>query len=249
VRSSRLYEATAKNLLRISVELVGGVESDEQLDEFEPSPGKLAARKTMGNAVELGSIAAFGFSPLWLLAASADVTRGSRVYLDTLVGELRANGVLAAETRVDTVDDLLAKLERASGTSARLIDVPPLELGALKRSLAEFREDSTELPQREEMESVLRGLQAVAERERRSLLEISVGIGLAFFNSARHVGRQHLLDPYGEDLAPLRAEGFGAYAARVSKPYAKAVATHFGPEPGTWTERGVERLRTTRRSK
>lgn len=59
-RNSRLYEATAKNLLRVMVELVGGVESETAHLEFEPSPGKLAVRKGAGNVVELGSIAAFG---------------------------------------------------------------------------------------------------------------------------------------------------------------------------------------------
>ncbi len=248
VRTSRLYEATAKNLLRISVELVGAVESAEAVGQFEPSAGKLAVRKTMGNAVELGSIFAFGFSPLWLLAAAADVTRGSRVYLDTLVAELRAAGVLATNTKIDTVDELLATLESASGTSARLIDVPPLELGALKRSLAEFRQDASDLPKQEELASVLEGLRTVAERERRTLLVVSVGVGTAFFNSAKHVGHQHLLDPYSEDLAPIRTEGFGAYAARVSAPYAEAVAKHFDAEPDTWTERGLARVRTPKRN-
>jgi len=64
VRRSRLYEATAKNLLRVTIELVGGVDRPPAPDELEPSVGKLAARKAAGNAVELGSIAAFGFSPL-----------------------------------------------------------------------------------------------------------------------------------------------------------------------------------------
>src|SRR5919204_5227625 len=55
VRRSRLYEATAKNLLRITVELVGGVERTEpSTDEVESSTKKLAVRKTAGNAVELG---------------------------------------------------------------------------------------------------------------------------------------------------------------------------------------------------
>ena len=63
--------------------------------EFEPSSGKLAVRKAAGNVVELGSILAFGFSPLWLLAGAADVTRGTRVYLDALVAELKAAGVIA----------------------------------------------------------------------------------------------------------------------------------------------------------
>ena len=89
VRRSRLYEATAKNLLRITVELIGGVArpSEHVAGEVEPSPGKLAVREQPGTSSRLGSIFAFGFSPLWLLAAAADVTHGTRVYLDALVGE------------------------------------------------------------------------------------------------------------------------------------------------------------------
>ena len=244
VRGSRLYEATAKNLLRLSIELVGGVEAPAgAADEYEPNATRLAVRKTAGNAVELGSIAAFGFSPLWLLAAGADVTHGTRVYLDALVGELKLVGVLAQETQLATVDDLLAALEGGSGTAARLIDIPPLELAALRRSFADLRADASGLPSPTEMAALYNGLRAEAVRERRSLLEVSTGVGIAFFNSARHVGRQHLLDPYGEDLKPLLNEGFGAYAARVSRPYGAAVARNFDPERASLTERGLEKLR------
>jgi hypothetical protein len=249
VRRSSLYEATAKNLLRITIEFVGGVEPEASGEEFEPSAGKLLARKATGNVIELGSIAAFGFSPLWLLAATADVTRGSRTYLDAFVGELRINNVLAEDTTVHTLDELLGVLEGASGTTARLIDVPPLEVAALRESLSSLRADASGLPKPAEMTSMLNGLRTLAKQERRSMLEVSVGVGTAFFNSARHVGRQHLLDPYSEDLAPLREEGFGAYAGRVSKPYAEAVRQHFGSETPTWTERGLKRLRPTSRSK
>src|SRR5918996_5349047 len=144
VRRSRLYEATAKNLLRISVELVGGVERPQTAvaGEFERSPRKLAVRKGAGNVVELGSIFAFGFSPLWILAAAADVTRGTRVYLDVLVDELKDAGVVARDAELHSVDELLASFEGASGTTARLIDIPPLELEALKQSLRDLREDA-----------------------------------------------------------------------------------------------------------
>src|SRR3954466_5384015 len=67
VRSSRVYEATAKNVLRITIELVGGVEGQATTDE--PSAGRLAVRKGAGNVVEFGSLAAVGVSPPWLLAA------------------------------------------------------------------------------------------------------------------------------------------------------------------------------------
>ena len=244
VRGSRFYEATAKNLLRITVELVGGVErpTAEVAGEVETSAGKLAVRKAGGNVVELGSILAFGFSPLWLLAATADVTRGTRVYLDALVRELKASGVLANDASVASVDELLGALEGASGTTARLIDIPPLEVDALKQSLSDLRDDATGLPTPQELATLYAGLVAEADREQRSLLEVSVGIGLAFFNSARKVGRQHLLDPYTEDLRPVREEGFAAYAARVGRPYAQAVARHFDAAQPTFTERGLRRL-------
>ena len=243
VRESRLYEATAKNLLRVSIELVGGVEAPPYGEEYEPDAKKLAVRKTAGNALELGSIAAFGFSPLWLLAATADVTRGTRVYLDALVGELRSEGVLAADAHFRSVDDLLGALEGSSGTAARLIDIPPLEVAALRQSVAQLREDASGLPTPAELAALYDGLRATAVRERRSLLEVSAGIGIAFFSSARHVGRQHLLDPYARDLSPVRDEGFGAYAARVSRPYGEAVARHLDPERATLTERSLGRLR------
>ncbi len=244
VRRSRLYEATAKNLLRITVELVGGVERPraEVADEHEPSPRRLAVRKGAGNVVELGSIFAFGFSPLWLLAAAADVTHGTRVYLDALVGELKDAGVVARDAELASVDDLLASLEGASGTTARLIDIPPLEVQALRQSLSDLRENAEGLPTPAELAAVYTGLVDEADREQRSLLEVSVGMGLAFFNSARKVGRQHVLDPYTEDLRPVRDEGFASYAARVGRPYAQAVLRHFDPRRTTLTDRGIGRL-------
>src|ERR671918_2370548 len=245
VRRSRLYEATAKNLLRITVELVGGVERarGEAASEFEQSPKKLAVRKGAGNVVELGSIFAFGFSPLWILAAAADVTRGTRVYLDALVDELKDAGVIAREAELGSVDELLAAFEGASGTTARLIDIPPLEVEGLRRALRDLREDAEGLPKPEELAAVYSALVREADREQRSVLEVSVGMGLAFFNAARHVGRQHVLDPYTEDLKPVRDEGFGAYALRVGRPYAQAVGRHFDVERRTLTDRAIDKLR------
>jgi hypothetical protein len=240
-RRSRLYEATAKNMLRIAIELVGDVE--RQAPAGQPDAAELMKRKTAGNVVEFGSIAAFGFSPLWLLAAASDVSRGSRVYLDALVDELKRAGVLREEAQLGTVDDVLAALEGTSGTTARLIDLPPFELAELRKSFAELRESASELPSPQELATLFRGLQQAAAQERRSLLEVSSGMGLAFLASARNVGRTHVLTPYSEDLRPLRDEGFAAYARRVAVPYRAAVAGHFDRRRQSLTERALARLR------
>ena len=244
-RRSRLYEATAKNLLRIAIELVGAVERPQEADA--PEADELAKRKVAGNAVELGSIAAFGFSPLWLLAGAADVLHGSRVYLDALTAELKRTGVLEEGAEIATVDDLLGALEGASGTSARLVDIPPLELAALRRSLADLRANAGELPRPRDLAALYEGLRRTAARERRPLLEVSAGMGLAFLVAARNVGQEHVVAPYAEDWKPLRAEGFAAYARRIARPYGAAMSGHFDAGSTSWTERGVSRLRRATR--
>jgi hypothetical protein len=238
VRRSRLYEATAKNLLRLSIELLGGVR-DAPSAEPEQDAGGLALRKGAGNVVELGSIAAFGFSPLWLLAGAADLTHGSRVYLRTLVSELKAADVLAEDVDVGSVDELLDVLEQTSGRTARLIDVPPVELAELRSSLAELRDEATDLPSAAELRSLYDGLRRAAAAERRPLLQVSTGIGLAFLLTAGKVGREHLFVPYGEDWRPVLREGFGAYAARVALPYRAAVEGHLDPGRPSLTERAL----------
>jgi hypothetical protein len=241
VRQSRVYEATAKNVLRITIELVGGVGQEAQPDQ--PSAGKLAVRKGAGNVVEFGSIAAFGFSPLWLLAAASDLARGSRVYLAALVGELKDNGVLERDAEIASVDQLLGVLERGAGKSAALIDVPPMELKELRTSIAELAAERKELPGPDQLQALYEGLIRQARAENRSLLAVSSGIGLAFVTSAQHVGREHVWAPYREDWQPLRQEGFAAYARRVAQPYRDAVEGHFDTAKPTHTERLLRRFR------
>jgi hypothetical protein len=244
VRRSRLYEATAKNLLRVAIELVGGVENAPGKEETPA--GQLAVRKGAGNVVELGSIAAFGFSPLWLLAAASDIAHGTRTYLDVLVEELKAEGVLAEDAEVASLADLLSALEGGTGRVARLIDIPPLELAELRRSISELRNDAESLPSAAELAGLLEELRRTAERERRPLLEVSLGVGLAFVTSAKKVGGEHVFAPYRDDWRPVRHEGFAAYARRVARPYAEALQGHFDPARRTHTERLLSRLRRSR---
>ncbi len=244
VRRSRLYEVTARNMLRIGIELVGGVQpsgTDETPDQ-QPGAGKVAIKKAAGNVVEFGSIAAFGFSPLWLLAAASDILHGSKTYLSALEAELAKAGVLAEGAHFGSVEDLLGALEGTTGTTAGLIDMPPLELRELRASIAELKSDATSLPSPRELSQLFDGLVRTARMEGRSLLDVSTGVGLAFLTSARNVGRDHVVAPYREDWKPLRDEGFGSYAARVAGPYRRAIGGHFDPGRRTWTERLLSAL-------
>ena len=244
VRGSRLYEVTAKNALRIAIEVVGGVEgaATASTDPDAPTGGRIVVEKVAGNVVEFGSIAAFGFSPLWLLAAASDVLNGSRVYLRTLEDELTGAGLLREGVHFASVDQLLGALEGTTGTTATLIDMPPLEISELKRSVSELKGDATSLPSPSELATLFNGLVQTARLEERSLLEVSSGVGLAFLVSAKNVTREHLVTPYRQDWQPLRTEGFAAYAARISGPYRSAIGGHFDHGKETWTEKGTRRI-------
>ena len=109
VRRSKLYQATVPRVLRIAIELVGDVKG---IYPAETMPvGELTKRKAAGNVVELASVAAVGWSPLWLLAAASDVMGGSKAYLRALVDELEAGRLVPAGTDVASFEDLLTPLE------------------------------------------------------------------------------------------------------------------------------------------
>ncbi len=149
--------------------------------------------------------------------------------------------MIAEDADVSTVDELLGVLEGTSSGTARIVDMPPLELEEVRRSLAELRAEAPELPADDDLAAVYQALRRQAARERHSVLEVSSGVGLAFLLSAKNVSRRHLIVPYQEDWQPVRNEGFGAYALRVGRPYAGAVGGHFHPERETYTERFLSR--------
>jgi hypothetical protein len=170
------------------------------------------------------------------------VTRGSRVYLTTLMEELKAAGVIAEDVDSGSVDELLGVLERTSGGTARLIDIPPLELKELRASLAELRSHADSLPSADELAALFAALRRTAAAENRSLLEVSSGVGLAFLTSAKKVSGRHVVAPYREDWRPVRDEGLGAFARRVGRPYRRAISRHLDAHKPSRTERLLDRF-------
>ena len=139
VRRTKLYQAIVGRLLRITIELVGGVGGVYPTKEMPAR--ELLVRKTAGNAVELASFLAVGWSPVWLLAGASDLIGGSRVYLRALVAELRDAGMLAQEEDVSSFEELLSALEGTSGVLADTVDVPPLNVQSLCTSWQELRRE------------------------------------------------------------------------------------------------------------
>jgi hypothetical protein len=241
LRRSRLYQALIYRFLRLSVEWVGGVQGVLPPESMEI--GDLATRKVVGNVIELVSFVAVGWSPLWLLAAVSDLAGGTRAYLNAFVSELREEGALQGGVDIRSVDDLLNALELSIGLAADMVDVPPLRAKELRSSWQALKGNVVNLPDAGQLTRLYKYMQQVARQEGRSLGELSSLIAAGALRAGLQMGSTLVFAYYQNALDAIRAEGWGAYARRIARPYLQAGRSHFDPSRVTFTDRALARLR------
>jgi hypothetical protein len=246
IRRSKLYQAIVGRLLRITIELVGAVEGVYPSEEMPAR--ELLVRKTAGNAVEIASFLAVGWSPVWLLAGASDLVGGSKVYLRALVTELRDAGELSAEEDVSSFEELLSALEGTSGVLADTVDVPPLNVAEVRTSWQELQRQAAELPDAAGLEKIYSDLKLAARREDRSVLEISSLVALGAVRAGVSMGNVHVFDYYRGALRTIAEEGLIAFLYRTSIPYLTRAGSHYDPRSSTYSERLLRRLADRRSS-
>ena len=235
VRDSRLYQATIGRLLRIVVELVGGVGEVYEADAMPVQ--ELAVRKAAGNVIELAGVLTAGWSPLWLLAAAADITGGTRVYLRAFVDELRTNGVLPDGLEIESVEELLTALEGTSALMADAVDVPPLNVAAMRSSWQALRAQAGALPEAADLARLYHDLVALSRREGLPLTIVAETVAAGALRAGARLGDAHVINYYRDTLDALVAEGLPAYLRRSARPYLRGAARHFDPRATTFTQR------------
>jgi hypothetical protein len=268
VRHTQLYRNLVDATLHFLIEQVGGVEDVYRTDAA--LPGNFLARRTAGNAVEVLGIVAFRASPVWILAALADVCGMGRHLIPEVTEALKAQGLLEKDARFTTVDQLLDGLERTSTRLAATVNTPPLDVAGLRAEWAALREDASHLPQaslpsRETISAVWTDLKAESARQERSIFETSSVMavsaaralpgGVRWLSASARVGAARtgqvfaaaLLDHYRETLSEIRNTGYLTYAGRQFRPYLRAAAGQFSPKRRTLTQRLIEKLPARRR--
>src|SRR5271169_3390818 len=110
VRRTTLYRTMVDVALRFLIEEVGQVEG------VYPSEGRLAEnfllKRTASHGIELLGILAFHASPIWILAALADVTGGGCKLIQEISQALKEEGLLEREVRFETMEQILDGLEK-----------------------------------------------------------------------------------------------------------------------------------------
>jgi hypothetical protein len=248
VRRGRLYQNLVDTTLRFVIEQVGGVEGTYPADE--PLPDDFLARRTTGNAIELLGIVAFRASPVWVLAALADVSGMGRALIPEIAAELESQGLLEQGVEFTTADQLLDGMERTSARLASTVNTPPLDVRTLREELGALREDarafpSSTLPSAESIRALWNQLREESARQNRSVFDTSSMIAVATVQAGlmvtgRVVGRS-LFEYYSRTLDDIRQVGYATYACRQLAPYAKAAARQFSPTQRSLTERLLDR--------
>ncbi len=105
LRRTRLYRSLVDSTLRFLIEQVGQVEG------AYPGESTLAenfiVRRAAGNGLELIGILAFRASPVWVMAALADLSGTGRHLIREIAQSLQQQGLLAPDTRFETMDQIL----------------------------------------------------------------------------------------------------------------------------------------------
>lgn len=258
-----MYRSLVDVTLQFLIENVGGVTA------AQPSEQKLGEdfllRRAAGNGIELMGLVAFRASPVWVLAALADAAGFGRQLIPEIAESLKKEGLLEADGSFATMDQLLAGLERSSGQLAETVNAPPLDVAGLRAEWQKFvgearRLPAPQLPSAAAVTRIWQDMRAAAEREQRSVFEVSSLLAVAAVGALpqkarvlsksaaivlRHGGgavSNALLDHYRESLRELREAGFVGYGVRQLAPYTRAAIDAFAPERETLTSKLLDRL-------
>jgi hypothetical protein len=264
VRRTHLYRSMVEAALRFLIEQVGQVEG------VYPDEGKLAEdfllRRTAGNGLELIGILTFRASPVWVLAALADVSGAGRHLIAEISASLKKDGLIPPGDTPSTMEEVLDSLEKAAGHAAERINTPPLDVAGLRRDWRDIRARFARVPAAMRpsvgnLERQWADLKETAAGQQRSVFELSSLLALSAVTelpssisrlaratrvAARTTGAvaaEALLGHYTRTLADIREQGLRAWWTRQFRPYLKGAAAQFQPRRRSWTERFLARGR------
>jgi hypothetical protein len=257
VRRGRLYRNLVDVTLQFLTEKVGQVDAVAGADPLELAENFLA-RRAAGNGIELMGLLTFRASPVWVLAALADVCGFGKQLIPEIAEELKKAGLLDAAQSFATMEQLLGGLEGSAAQLAETVNVPPLDVAGLRSEWAklvtevkrlpapqlptrasvrrvwtELRDEATSQDRSVFVLSSLLAIDAVGALPQRALI-LSKSAAIALGHSGTVVA-DALLAHYRDALKEIRDTGVVTYSVRQLAPYGRAALAAFRPSRETLT--------------
>jgi hypothetical protein len=255
LRRTHLYRSLVEGTLRFLIEQVGEVEGTF------PAEGQLTEnfllRRGAGNGIEFIGILTFHASPVWVMAALADISGAGRQLIHEITASLQEEGLLEKGASFDSVEQMLDGLEKTAGRAAQTFNMPPLDIAGLRTEWSAMKEQvktiqGPNLPSPDAVWNSWKELQREAAAQQRSVFEMSSlmalsavrWVGLSATLAAQRTGKimtGAVLDHYNETLREIQQAGYLGYWAKEFRPYLKAAALQFSPGRGSLTQRLLRR--------
>jgi len=261
VRRTKTYQTMVEIALRFMIEQLG------QVKGVYPSQGELAGnfllRRTAGHGIELAGLLAFRASPVWIMAALADISGAGRQIVQELADALKQEGLLERDAKFENIDQILDGLEHTAGWVADVCNVPPLDVDGMRKEWRIFRESVAKIPPRHLPTPALvrrhwEELKAEAAAQNRTVFELSSMMAVAALSRApatllrlaraanRTIWRTGqlfggtLLEHYSLTLREIGERGYAAYWGEAFRPYLRAAAAQFSPKHRPLTARWLK---------
>lgn len=253
-RSSRSYSTFVGQALDMMVHDVGGVAKADPESDNEDQDAKLA-QKAVGGLLDVAGAATLHLSPMTVLAVFSDIAYGSGVYLKKLSEELKREGVIAEDSSIDHVSDLIDALQQTSVKAADALDTPPINVAGITETVSQLRDeiskaDPRKLIPQSEIARMWSEMEDVADQANVGLWDVSTTMTMYAMNRVSVTTRgalstvsvagslmdEHIVRHYAGALTEIRQRGFYATLSESSAPYLEAVWQNFDGDRETLTE-------------
>jgi len=246
--------------LRFMIEQVGEVQGVYPTEAAGELASNFLMRRTAGHGIELVGLLAFRASPVWIMAALADVSGAGRQIVQEIAEALKEEKLLEGDAKFENVDQILNGLEVTAGRAADVMNTPPLDVEGLRREWTTFRKNVAKIPPQnlpsadllrrhwEELKaeaaaqhkpvfalSSLMALSAIS-RTPDTLLRLARAANKAAWRTGQLFGGP-LLEHYSATLRNIQKRGYAAYWADEFRPYLRAAAGQFSPAHRSLTDR------------
>ena len=257
IREGKFYKLAVERQFRMMTDDLGQANlfpHEQKLD------GEFATRMAVGGAVDNLMMVGLHASPIWLLLAATDVSKGAALFLEDLGRELREAGVMEEDAKINSLPDVMHGLSRLSDRLADTMDAPPLSLDAMKETVRGVRDGlddvgGTALSQVPDIDRLAEELRSVANASDHSLIETAGALGVGAMRTAGNVlaggivGTGAVLKfvhktvwdntfkDYFRTMKRIKRRGFYGAVRQILRPQSRSLRAVFHFRFVTWTER------------
>lgn len=261
LKGTTIYKLIIGDTQRFLIERVAQMELEGQSFTLSKEiPENFVQRKAAGTVLEAAGLLAFHFSPLWVFAIAGDASSGSKVFLERLINNLKAKGVIPEDAVIHDLVDLVEATHSASRISVQAVDTPPLSRKELVALVDELKSAYSvmflQVPElMGHLERLWKEMEKISDQEKISLAELSGVMAIQVANIGRKsmgmilaVGRtsselfgETILQNYKETLDVISRLGFKDYLRSYMAPFVEKSLQHFELGRESWIEQRMRR--------